>query len=211
MSFFTAMGVIAGLAVFIDFGLYILSIFGWNYKLQRISPSDRSKPSRATWFIWTLLGVTITVNYYNTGATDTLPSAIMYAIGYFTVAICSIFYGENHTDENGQQRVFNLADKLSMLGAFLCVLVWLQRSAEFTLYATLIVYLFGACPTFIKTWKRPWSEDKIAWTATVVGNGFNVLAVDWRIAGLPVYLYPLFFFVVDGIVALFTYRRVSRA
>src|SRR5688572_11025851 len=94
----TAMaGKVAGVVSFVAFVPYILAIL-----------RGETKPNRATWWIWTVVGFMLGASYYSSGANNTIWVPVSYIVGPLVTALLSIKYGEGG---------WNRFDKGCLLGA----------------------------------------------------------------------------------------------
>ncbi len=160
-----------------------------------------TRPSRATWFIWTVVGLLIATSYYAAGARQTIWVAVVYFVDPLIVAVLSIKFGEAG---------WTLLDRLCLAGAGIGVLLWwLSGSPLVALIANLVVDAFGALPTIKKSYCRPQSEDRTAWALALAGATANLFAIEawsFEIAAYPVYM----FLNVASIAALVLLPRKQR-
>ncbi len=148
-------------------------------------------PNRATWLIWTVVGAMIVRSYDANGATHTMWLAISYVVGPFIVFILSIKHGEG-----GWTRL----DIACLLTAGASAVVWLLSGSAFLALVMLIVAdAMGATPTIIKSYKRPESEDRTAWTIGFSATVVNLFAIEnWN--SLSITMHPVYMFVATGII-----------
>src|SRR3989344_3740160 len=76
-------GTVAGIISFGAYIIYIISIL-----------KGETRPSRATWWILTIVGGVTGISYYFSGAVDSIWVPVADVFGIFIVAILSIKYGE---------------------------------------------------------------------------------------------------------------------
>lgn len=186
-------GRVAGLLNLAAFVPYVLAIYGWGFRwnirlLQKIAPT---KPNRATWFIWALVGAIIAPSYSFSGAEETIWVARALVVGPFIIALLSIKRGE------GGWTVF---DQGCLLGALLSGLTWwLTGSATLGLVMALVADEFGVVPTLRNACREPSRENKLAWTLFFVGDVINLFAVtDWSWGAFPIWIYPVYMIVHTG-------------
>ncbi|MEI6528551.1 MAG: hypothetical protein WCO10_02670 [bacterium] len=79
----TVLGIVAGVIAFIAYVVYIKAIL-----------KGETKPNRATWFIWSFVGLVLATSYYYSGAENTIWVPFVEFIGPLAIAILSIKYGE---------------------------------------------------------------------------------------------------------------------
>lgn len=169
-----SIGVVAGLITLGGFIPYILSIF----KRETI-------PNCASWWIWTVIGIIVGSAYYV--ATDNyypIWVPLSYIIGPLFVAILSLKYGEGE--------YLGKLDIFCLIGALVSLLLWvLSQSALVALCFLLIIDIFGAIPTFIKSYYYPLSENLTAWLLFSFGSILNLFSItQWDFASVayPIYL-----------------------
>jgi hypothetical protein len=183
-------GYVAGAITFLAYVLYARSIL-----------NGKSRPSRSTWFIWTVLTFLIALSYSLTGADDTLWSAYGAAVGTLAIFLLSIKYGVG-----GWEKI----DKFVLVGAVLGIGLWYYSGSAFiALLAYLTADLMGAIPTAVKTYVSPWEEEWFPWFVTVFANVLNVLALDVTAIGqweLDVAVYPFYMVVINGLILFFILR-----
>lgn len=191
MPEFTAIaGWAAGIITFVGIALYLFTILRGG-----------TKPNRATWWIWTVVGVMLGASYYSSGGRHTIWVPLGYIIGPFAVAILSIKYGEGG---------WTWFDRYCLFAAGASVVLWvIFRSPFIALLINLCTDFIGALPTIRKAYRDPASENRIAWALVFLGNTVNLFAVEsWTVA---IALYPIYIFMGTGsIVALIFIRRRAR-
>ena len=206
MSFYQILGIAAGVLALVDIALYILSIFQRDWRFRWIP--DRTKPNRATWFIWAALGVMIVLTYEDSGATYTIWFPLAYAVGYAIVALLSIWRGEFYKDESGWRRFVSETDVVCMIGAAIALVIWkLFGNAPVALVVAIAMDALGAWPTIKKSALRPRGENRLAWTITVFAAVLNVFAINWETATFDIWVYPLYMLIANGLIAGLLYRK----
>jgi len=170
-----SIGQIAGIIGFLAFFPYILGTL-----------KGTTKPNKATWIIWAVLGIIIAASYWSAGARDTAWTPIGYAFGIVVVAFLSLKYGEDG---------WTALDKWCLAGAGAGLVLWaLTSEATLALYLTTIIDAIGGIPTIRKTYQRPESENRTAWLMFLAANSLNLLAIsEWNlmVASYPVYVFVL--------------------
>lgn len=179
-------GQVAGIVSLIGFVPYLASVL-----------RKKTRPNRATWWIWTVVGTILCASYYASGARHSIWVPVSYMIGPLCTALVSIKYGEG-----GWTRF----DRFCFGGAGASLLLWaLSGSALVALIANITIDLLGALPTVKKAYAEPESEDRLSWTLFFVSNALNLLAVEtWTIATA---LYPLYLFTICGIITMILLLR----
>ncbi|MEK9178005.1 MAG: hypothetical protein AAB777_02705 [Patescibacteria group bacterium] len=173
------LGIVAGIFSFSAYLFYIVAII-----------KGKTKPSRATWFIWAVMGIILAISYRASGAEDTMWVAVSEAVAPTIIALLAIKYGVG-----GAEKI----DIICFIGSlFSLFLWWLFDSAVIALVTNLAIDFFAAIPTIKKSWHKPHEEDRFAWTITQTGNLFNLFAIDKIIFG--VIIYPVYTFIIDGVI-----------
>ena len=153
--------------------------------------AGHTRPNRASWCIWALVGIVLAASYKASGANATFWIAVVFALNPLTVALLSIRYGVGGT---------STLDLCCLAGCLLSLLLWWRlRSAPIALYLNIVVDALGALPTLRKTWLAPHSEDSTAWRIVCVAACLNLFAIDS--AKLDVWLYPAYCALVTGSIA----------
>lgn len=183
------LGIIAGIFSFSAYLFYITAII-----------KGKARPSRATWFIWAVIGIILAVSYKASGAEDTIWVAISEAVAPSIIALLAIKYGVGGTEKTD---IFAFGGSL-----FSLFLWWYFDSPVMVLVTNLAIDLFAAIPTIKKSWTKPQEEDRFAWTITQTGNLFNLFAIDKLIFGIMIY--PVYTFIIDGIITGFLYRPLFK-
>lgn len=184
------LGVIAGVIAFSAYIVYIVSIL-----------KGKSKPSRATWWIWSFMGLVLALSYYYSGAENTIWVPIVEFIGPLSIAILSIKYGEGGLEDK--------TDLVCMFGAFVSILVWIIfDNPVLALVTNLFIDTFALIPTIKKTYLRPEGEDFWAWFGTGLADTINLFAIERFTFGIMVY--PIYMLVSDLIIIVLIIFGKSR-
>lgn len=180
-------GEISGVIAILAFIPYVASIL-----------RGETKPNRASWVIWTVLGVILLASYHASGATTTIWIPIVYAILPLFVLGLSFKYGVGG---------YNYLDVVCLFGAAVGLLLWkITRVPEFALYLNILVDSFGFIPTYKKAYLQPESESLSAWIIGASATLLNLLAINkWQ---LNIALYPLYLACFNAVMpTLLTIRR----
>lgn len=174
--FLTIIGIIAGFLGLLGYLPYIVTTI-----------RGKTKPNRATWWVWGFLGIIQVISYYYSelkidGAIWLL---ICYSICQIIMAILSIKFGEGGWDR---------LDKICLIGVLFSIFLWRWfDSAEITLLFTIAIDIFGAVPTVTKSYYQPEKESSFSWTIFLVANSLNLIAIgEWSFRSIyPFYLFGL--------------------
>ncbi len=175
----------AGLLSLAAFVPYVLAIL-----------RGETRPNRATWWIWTVVGFLLGSSYYASGAQHTIWVPVSYVVGPLVTALLSLRYGEG-----GWTRF----DRYCVAGAGLSlVLWWIFQTPMIALLINLSIDFLGALPTIRKSYLEPAGEDRVAWALFWAGNIANLFAVErWTFA---IAVYPVYMFLASGAIALLVLR-----
>ena len=183
----TILGIIAGVIAFSAYVIYIISIF-----------RGKTKPNRATWWIWSFMGFVLALSYYFSGAENTIWVPIVEFIGPFLIALLSLKYGEGGLD--------NKTDLICMGGALISIILWIIfNNPLLVLIINLVIDTFALIPTIKKTYLRPEGEDFKAWLGTGVADTMNLFAIEMFTFGVMVY--PIYMLISDLIIILLLTRN----
>lgn len=195
-------GKAAGILNLAAFVPYVLAVFGWGFTrdIRLVRLPESTKPNRATWFIWTLVGALILPAYHYSGAEETIWVPVALAAGPGLVAVLSIWRGE------GGWTGFDLA---CLLGACVCVLGWVTTGSPVVgLLLALATDGFGAAATIRHAHRHPEEENRLAWTLFLAGDTLNLLAVsDWSWSAYPVWILPAYLALQTLPITLLVYRE----
>ena len=177
-------GTVAGIISFGAYIIYIISIL-----------KGETRPSRATWWILTIVGGVTGISYYFSGAVDSIWVPVADVFGIFIVAILSIKYGE------GGLNTFDVSCFIvSMFG----ILLWyIFKNPVIALILNLSMDFVGMLPTIKKSYLEPTGESKFSWLLTFMGNVLNFGAVGSPTFG--VLIYPIYMSITSGAVAALLY------
>lgn len=186
---YQVIGIIAGILALAGYIPYIISIF-----------LGHTRPERATWFIWTLVGGLLAISYLFSGDQNTIWLPIGYFIGPLFVAILSIKYGYS---------TWSKLDTICVVAALISIIPWLlSKNPMFTLLLNVLIDSTGAIPTLIKTYREPETEDFTAWLIFFIANTLQVVAIsEWNYAAT----YPIYLFFLAGCMVLFIIRGKLKA
>ena len=180
-------GVAATMMIFYSQCLEIKTIF-----IADPVTGQKTRPSRSTFWIWTVVQIMMVTTYLGTGETIAAGVGIAYASTILVIAFLSIRYGYSTRWE--------VLDWVCAGGALITVLLWyFSIDAVLVLLLAIATDFFACIPTIMKVWKDPTSESRMAWAGTVVACGLNFFAVkQWGIESL---LYIPYLFLVNSIIA----------
>ena len=182
-------GILAGVVSFLAYFFYIVTI-----------PFGKTRPSRSTWWVLTLIGFMIAFSYWSLGARDTIWIALSYTLGPLIIALLSLKYGEGKW-----QKLDTICFSVSLASA----LVWyISNSAIIALLINIFMDFVGLLPTIQKSYLRPSGEDRPAWTLESIASILNILAIENWVFSIA--FYPIYLALINGIITLFLYKPIFK-
>lgn len=174
-------GITAGVLSLVGYIPYIWSIF-----------AGRTRPNKATWIIWTVIGGLLALSYFIEGEAQAIWQPIGYFIGPLIVAVLAFRFGYSE---------WTKLDIFCLIAAALSLIPWIfANDAILTLIINVFIDSTGAIPTLVKTYKEPDTEDLIAWIIFFIANTLQLLALTQLNFSI---IYPIYlFFLAGGMVAL---------
>lgn len=150
----------------------------------------KTKPERASWFIWTVLGFIAFFSQWAKGATDSLWLTGGQTLAVLIVVFLSIKYGTGG---------FSRRDIFALIAAGFGLILWyLTSDAIFALAMVILVDSIGSLLTAIKVYGDPGSETLSTWVMSGTSGIFGALAVG---SLNPVLLaYPIYIFVANYLI-----------
>ncbi|MFA5188375.1 MAG: hypothetical protein WC460_03365 [Patescibacteria group bacterium] len=175
-------GKLAGIISLCAFLPYIIAIL-----------RKQTKPNRASWWIWSAVGLMLGASYFSSGARNTIWVPVSYIIGPLTIAFLSIPYGEGG---------WNRFDRYCLIISALSIVLWISfKNPLIALLINLSMDTLGGLPTMRKSYKNPEGEDKLAWTLFSTGNLVNIFAIET--IKFSIMIYPIWMFICPcGIITL---------
>lgn len=193
MNISIAASILAALIVLASEAIYIFSIFHPSPKT-----GARTRPSRSTFWIWTLVQAMLSVSYFSAGGGMAAGLSVAYAISFLVIALLSIRWGYSKWER---------IDTICLIGAVISAVLWsVSGSALLATVLLLSTDLLGAIPTLKKARVDPFTEERLAWLLTTIATVVNVFAIiDWSVADM---LYTPYLFFINGLIAYYLWRPV---
>lgn len=160
----------------------------------------KTKPERASWFIWTVLGFIAFFSQFAEGATDSLWLTAGQTFAVFIIVVLSIKYGVGG---------FTKRDMRALIGAGIGLILWyITSEPAWALFFVIIIDGIGTSLTAVKAYSDPASETLSTWIMSGTSGILGALAVG---AFNPILLaYPLYIVVANyTIVACIVLGRKS--
>jgi hypothetical protein len=142
-----------------------------------------TKPERAAFFIWTVLGFSLISSQLAEGGRESVLLSVGGTVGPLIVFLLSIKYGVGG---------FLLRDKFALVFAAIGLLLWyLTNNPAFVLWIAILIDSAGVYLLLIKSYKDPASELPLLWASGVVAGTLSILSVgrlDINLLAFPVWL-----------------------
>jgi len=165
-------GYLSGLLILLSFGPYLKDIFGL-----------KTKPQRASWLIWSILGLISFFSQWEKGATYSLVMTGAQALGDLLIFILAIRYGVGGLVKR---------DIMALISAGVSLILWyLTKEAAVALMIVIFIDAIGAALTVAKTYHQPATETVSSWVLTFAGGALAGVAVgrlDYVLLAFPVYI-----------------------
>lgn len=180
MPLLEILGIISGILAIIGHIPYIRDII-----------LKRTKPERASWLIWSVLGGIAFFSQLAKGATNSLWLGLD-TVGVIVTVILSIKYGMGG---------FAKRDLFSLIFASIGIVLWFfTKEPIAALIIVILVDFAGAILTITKSYEHPETETLSTFVLCSIAGFFAVLAVGEL--NFPLLLYPFYIGVINGITAL---------
>lgn len=151
----------------------------------------KTKPERASWFIWSVLGFIAFASQFAEGATNSLWLTVGQTVAVLAVFILSLKYGMGGLAKR---------DIKALIVAGLGLVLWyLTDVPAYALLFVLIVDISGSILTILKSYERPETETISTYLISGTSGIFGLLAV-----GEPDFVlmaYPLYILVINYVIA----------
>lgn len=160
----------------------------------------KTKPNRATWWVWGINGSVLCLGNLAAGADYTMLPLICAVVAQLCVAILSIKHGEGG---------WNPFDRRCLIASGISFVLWRILNYDvIAIILPLLIDMLAALPTLKKSYFKPETEDLLTYILYTVGGLFTVLAIqDWsfQIAITPFYV----LFINAAIVLLLTRHKTQ--
>ena len=165
-------GYLSGIFILLSFLPYIKGIF-----------KHETKPERASWLIWSILGGISFFSQLAKGASDSLWLAGVQTFGDLFIFLIAIKYGIGGLLKR---------DILALIGAGLSLVLWyFTKEPVVALFIVIFIDALGVVLTIIKTRENPSTEPMSAWILTGLAGFFAMLAVgklNFVLLSFPTYI-----------------------
>ncbi len=165
-------GILSGIISTIGLIPYIIDIF-----------RRKTKPERATWLIWSVLGSVAFFSQRAEGATHSLWMTGIQTLNVILVFILSLKFGIGGIVKR---------DIISILLALAGLLLWyITKNPFLALLLVIFVDFIGALLTIYKSYLEPDTETSLTWVLATISGLLGVIAVgklDFKILIYPIYI-----------------------
>jgi len=143
----------------------------------------KTKPERASWLIWIVLGGIAFFSQLAKGASNSLWMTGADTLGVAIIFVLSLRFGKGGLTKR---------DVKALLFAFLGLVLWyFTKEPAFALFIVILVDGAGAILTVLKAYKDPESETLSAWFLSGLSGFVAALAVgsfNWTLLAYPIYI-----------------------
>lgn len=143
----------------------------------------KTKPERASWFIWTVLGVISFASQFAKGATDSLWLTAGQTLAVAIVFILAIKYGTGGLEKR---------DKIALIIAIFGLMLWyFTQEAAYALLLVIFIDSVGSLLTIIKSYQAPETETVSTFVLSGTSGIFGALAVgnfNFILLAYPLYI-----------------------
>lgn len=184
---FAILGIVAGVVNTIGLVPYVRDILG-----------KKTKPERATWWIWLALNLIAFWALLSEGWTWYLAVMIASISAVALIAVLSIKFGYG---------TFKRRDILSLVVAGIGIILWkLTDQPVAALLIVMAIDFVGLWLTLTKTWEAPQTETLISWILAASGSALGLMAVGS--GDITKLIYPVYIALGNSsIVFVILYRR----
>ncbi len=193
MSFLlTHTGKIAGVVSFIAYLLYIISTL-----------RGKTKPSRSTWWILTLVGGLILLTSHAMGAKENVWIMASYVIGPCVISIVSL-----HPKYGYGERLLPI-DIACLICAGICAALWLVFNSPLVAFlGSILIDAIGLLPTVRKAYREPQKEDPFAWSIEMAASMLNALGISVWFTSVDLnWLYASYLLLGNGMILIVLLHR----
>jgi hypothetical protein len=167
------LGIVSGILGFICVFPYIRDIL-----------RKKTKPERASWFIWSVLGSIAFFSQLAKGATNSLWMTGIDTLGVLVTFILALKYGSGG---------LNSRDIKALIVALFGLVIWFfTKEAAYALFIVIIVDSAGAVLTILKAYEDPETETMSTWILSGLAGlvaAFAVGSFNWILLSYPLYIW----------------------
>jgi len=178
--------------------LQVLGILGGIFATIGIVPYIRdilwgkTRPEKATWLIWTVLGSIAFFSQLAKGASASLWMTGLETVGQFIVLLLALRLGFGG---------FKKKDYLALFIVGIGLMLWyFTKEAAIALYIVIGIDFTGTILTIQKAYLEPETETLSTWILATIGGFLTILAVGKL--DIVLLSYPIFIFAMNGTIVL---------
>lgn len=161
-----------------------------------------TKPERASWLIWSVLGSIAFFSQLAEGASNSLWMVAVQTFLCALIFVLSLRFGEGGLFKR---------DLFALFIAFIGLLIWFfTKEAVYALFIVIAIDAAGASLTIIKSYEDPGSETMSTWFLSGLSGFVSMFAVgslNWILLSYPIYIW-LVNWIVVGAMFLGSRKRV---
>lgn len=173
---FQAIGLLGGVVELVGLAPYLRDII-----------SGQTRPSRASWTIWSVLSFIALAGQWAAGASASLWFTVVQALACVTILMFALRNKQDH---------FSWLDVACLIVAALALVGWyVSHNPLVALILIVLVDIMGLVPTLHKSYIDPDSETLSAWIMSAIGGGLAAVAVGSL--NFTLILYPGYIFIAN--------------
>ena len=157
----------------------------------------KTKPNRATWWVWGLNGSVLCLGNLAAGADYTMLPLVCAVIAQLCISILSIKHGEGG---------WNSFDRRCVIASGISFILW--RTFDYDLIAIvlpLLIDVIAALPTLKKSYLKPETEDLLTYLLYTLGGLFTVMAIEkWS---FTIAITPLYVLFINALIVILLTRH----
>lgn len=177
---FLFFGVLSGVLSFIGYPPYIRDML-----------KGETRPERASWFLWIVLGLIAFSTQYVEGATYSLVLPFAHVVIMTIVFLLSFRYGIGG---------FSKRDRIGLLVAGIGLILWfITDKASIALFSSILIGAIGGVLTSVKSFYNPDTESLFLWVVSALSGLCALLSLE-QASGILL-AYPIYFLINNATIA----------
>ena len=143
----------------------------------------KTKPERATWFIWSVVMMIAFFAQVASGGTFSTLLTVGDTIVVIVIFILSIKHG---------MAGWMMRDKMALVGAGISLILWyFTKNPAIALFIVIFIDFLGGWLTIVKSYENPESETMLTWFFSSIAGFLGILAVgemNFVLLAFPIYV-----------------------
>ena len=143
----------------------------------------KTKPERATWFIWSVVMMIAFFAQVASGGTFSTLLTVGDTIVVIVIFILSIKHG---------MAGWMMRDKMALVGAGISLILWyFTKNPAIALFIVIFIDFLGGLLTIVKSYENPESETMLTWFFSSIAGFLGILAVgemNFILLAFPIYI-----------------------